>query len=97
MRPEVIAQLPAVPLSAFGNGVLRVKAGELTGLRLENPDSVVHGFDVDELDLHVAMPACSDTAAFFVAEQPGTYLFYCMPHYDKKTGQSMHGTLIVEP
>ncbi|HWQ13566.1 MAG TPA: plastocyanin/azurin family copper-binding protein [Roseiflexaceae bacterium] len=43
------------------------------------------------------MPAGQDSLALFVAGQPGTYTFYCAPHYDKATGEGMHGTLIVEP
>jgi plastocyanin len=97
VSPELLAELPAMPLSAFNNGTIRVKAGDLSGLRLENPDGVGHSFDVDELNLHATMPAGKDTAAFFIADQPGTYTFYCAPHYDKVTGQGMRGTLIVEP
>jgi plastocyanin len=86
VSPELLAQLPAAPLSAFHNGTIRVKAGKLTGPRLGNPDSVGHSFDVGEFDLHVVMPAGEDTAAFFIAEQPGIYTFYCAPHYNKDTG-----------
>jgi plastocyanin len=93
----VLAQLPAVPLSAFNNGEIRVRAGQLTALRLENPDAAGHSFDVDALDLHVAMPAGSESLALFRANTPGTYTFYCAPHYNKATGQGMRGTLIVEP
>ncbi len=93
----VLAQLPAVSLDAFKDGEVRVKAGELTALRLENPDGVGHSFDVDALDVHVAMPSGRESLALFTAATPGTYTFYCAPHYDKTTRQGMHGTLIVEP
>jgi plastocyanin len=93
----VLAQLPAVPLEAFAGGEIRVRAGELTALRLENSDRAAHSFDVDELNVHVAMPGDSDSLALFKADTPGTYTFYCAPHYDKATGSGMHGTLIVEP
>lgn len=95
--PAVLAQLPAVPLTAFGGGEIRVRAGELTALRLENTDGAAHSFDVDELNLHVAMPGGSNSLALFRAATPGTYIFYCAPHYDKATGSGMRGTLIVEP
>jgi plastocyanin len=93
----VLAQLPVIPLDVFNGGEVRVKAGELTALRLENPDAQGHSFDVDELDLHVTMPNNSESLALFTAATPGTYTFYCAPHYDKATGKGMHGTLIVEP
>jgi plastocyanin len=95
--PAVLTQLPLVPLDAFSGGEIRVRAGELTALRLENSDAAAHSFDVDELDLHVAMPGSSESLALFKADTPGTYTFYCAPHYNKATGSGMHGTLIVEP
>lgn len=97
VAPEVMAQLPAVPIEAFNGGEIRVRAGEVTALRLENTDGAGHSFDVDELGVHVAMPANSDSLALFKADAPGTYTFYCAPHYDKASGKGMHGTLIVEP
>ena len=42
------------------------------------------------------MPAGADSLALFEAAKPGTYSFYCAPHYDKATGKGMQGTLIVE-
>ncbi|HMQ32410.1 MAG TPA: cupredoxin domain-containing protein [Chloroflexaceae bacterium] len=95
--PAVLAQLPVVPLEVFAGGEIRVRAGEVTALRLENTDGAAHSFDVDELNVHVLMPGDSDSLALFKAETPGTYTFYCAPHYDKATGSGMHGTLIVEP
>jgi len=97
ISPTVLAQLPPVTLDAFNGGKIRVKVGELTALRLENPGGAGHSFDVDELNLHVAMPSNSDSLALFTANAPGTYMFYCTPHYDKASGKGMHGTLIVEP
>jgi plastocyanin len=43
------------------------------------------------------MPANGESLALFTADTPGVYTFYCSPHYNKATGQGMHGTLIVEP
>ena len=97
VSPATLAQLPAVTLEAFQGGEIRVKASELTALHLENTDGVGHSFDVDALNVHVAMPSNSSSLALFTADTPGTYTFYCAPHYDKTTGQGMHGTLIVEP
>lgn len=95
--PAVLAQLPVIPISVFNNGQVRVRAGQLAALRLENPDAAGHSFDVDALGLHATMPANSESLALFAADTPGTYSFYCAPHYDKATGTGMHGTLIVEP
>jgi heme/copper-type cytochrome/quinol oxidase subunit 2 len=97
VNAAVLAQFPAIPLDVFTGGELRVKARELTALRLENPDTVGHSFDVDELNVHVAMPSDGESLALFTANAPGTYTFYCAPHYNKATRQGMHGTLIVEP
>jgi plastocyanin len=95
--PATLAQLPAVTLEAFDGGEIRVRAGELTALRLENSDGAAHSFDVDELNVHVPMPGDSESLALFTAGTPGVYTFYCAPHYNKATGSGMHGTLIVEP
>jgi plastocyanin len=97
VAPALLARLPVVSLDAFNGGEIRVRAGELTALRLANSDAAAHSFDVDELDLHVAMPGESESLALFTAEAPGVYTFYCAPHYDKATGRGMRGTLIVEP
>lgn len=96
ISPEVMAGLPAVTLDKFEGGELRVRAGETVALRLENPDFVAHSFDVDELNVHAPMPVGEQSLAIFTAAQPGTYIFYCAPHYDKASGQGMRGTLIVE-
>ena len=87
----------SVPLDVFNSGEIRVKAGELTALRLANSSAAGHSFDVDELNVHVAIPSDSESLALFTAATPGTYTFYCAPHYDKASGTGMHGTLIVEP
>lgn len=97
VNPELLAQLPAVPISAFNGGTVTVKAGALAALRLENPDGIGHSFDVDEFGLHTPMAASTDSLALFIPKQPGTYTFYCAPHYDKASRTGMHGTLVVEP
>jgi plastocyanin len=97
VSPAVLEQLPAITLNAFNEGEIRVKAGQLAAFRLENPAAVGHSFDVDELSVHISMPSESHSLALFTADKPGTYTFYCAPHYDKGSGRGMHGTLIVEP
>lgn len=97
VTPEALADLPAVTLPSFDGGLLRVRAGETVAFRLENPDPVAHGFAIDELGVNAVMPAGAESLALFRPTTPGTYTFYCPPHYDKASGQGMHGTLIVEP
>ena len=96
ISPQAMASLPAVTVEKFEGGEMRVKAGEVVMVRLENPDMVAHSFDVDALNVHAPMTANADSLAVFSAPEPGRYTFYCMPHYDKASGQGMHGTLIVE-
>jgi heme/copper-type cytochrome/quinol oxidase subunit 2 len=97
VTPETLIALPAVTLSSFDGGVIRVRAGETVALRLENPDPVSHAFAIDEFGVKAVMPAGSESLALFRPATPGTYTFYCPPHYDKASGNGMHGTLIVEP
>jgi heme/copper-type cytochrome/quinol oxidase subunit 2 len=94
---ETLADLPAVSLPSFNGGLIRVRAGEAVALRLENSDPVAHGFAIDELGVNAVMPANSDSLALFTPTEPGSYTFYCPPHYDKASGSGMHGTIIVEP
>ena len=68
----------------------------MVALRLVNDDNEGHSFDVDELGVHALIPAGKPGVALFKAGAPGTYLYYCAPHYDKATGEGMQGRLIVE-
>lgn len=97
VAPETLAALPAVTLLSFDGGMIRVRAGEAVALRLENPDPVSHVFAIDEFGVKAVMPAGSESLALFKPTTPGTYTFYCPPHYDRASGNGMHGTLIVEP
>jgi plastocyanin len=96
VSPEALAGLPGVTLDQYDNGEVHVKAGETVALRLENPDGAAHTFTVDELGVNALMPAGQDSLALFKPSKPGKYTFYCTPHYNKATGEGMHGTLIVE-
>ncbi|HEY3230215.1 MAG TPA: cupredoxin domain-containing protein [Roseiflexaceae bacterium] len=93
-----LAKLPALKTAnfAFDQAEIRVKAGETVALRLENSDTVRHRFDVDEFGVHAPIPSGQSSLALFKPEAPGTYTFYCAPHYDKATGEGMKGTLIVD-
>ncbi len=97
VSPEALASLPAVTPEHFMPGKeIKVKAGELVALRLENSDGVGHTFDIDELGVHAPMPNGKPGLALFRPTKPGTYTFYCVPHYNKATGEGMQGKLIVE-
>ena len=94
---RILATLPAVTLENFApDKAVRVKAGETIALRLENPSGGAHACVGDELGVNVYMPAGQNSLALFKATKPGTYTFYCTPHYNKATGEGMKGTLIVE-
>lgn len=96
---EMLATLPGLSAHnfAFSQAEVRVKLGETVALRLENGDSANHSFDIDELNVHAPIPTGQTSLALFKPTKPGTYTFYCAPHYDKASGQGMHGSLIVEP
>jgi plastocyanin len=99
ISPEQLEQLPAIETERFEfvQPELRVRAGETVALRLVNRDAATHSFDIDEFDVHALMPAHATAITVFKADRPGTYTFYCAPHYDRKSGKGMKGTLIVEP
>ena len=79
----------------FGQTELRVQAGQEITLQLENYDMYPHSFDIDELGLHVEMPANNQVTTQFTAPKPGTYTIYCSVPGHKEAG--MIATLIVEP
>ncbi len=98
VSPEVLASLPALVGRnfEFDQPEIHVKAGETLALRLENADPEAHSFEIDELNVHARIPVGQTGVTIFKAPQPGTYIFYCKPHYDKATGEGMQGRLIVE-
>ena len=96
---EMLAQLPALSVKAakFEQTELHARVGQTVALRLNNADGQGHSFDVDEFNVHAAMPGGKPSLALFTPTKPGTYTFYCALHYNKQTGQGMKGTLIVAP
>ena len=78
----------------FGQTELRVQAGQEITLQLENYDMYAHSFDIDELDLHIEMPANDRVSTTFTAPEPGTYTIYCGVPGHKAAG--MVATLVVE-
>lgn len=79
----------------FGQTELHVQAGQEITLQLENYDMYAHSFDIDELNLHVQMPANSQTTTQFTAPEPGTYTIYCSLPGHREAG--MIATLVVQP
>lgn len=87
----------ALPFTAqamrFGPEILTVKAGEEVTVVLDNHDLYEHSFDVDALDLHVALPPNGRTEFTFIAPQAGTYTLYCAVLGHREAG--MESTLVV--
>lgn len=98
ISPEALAAFPSFAAKnfEFEQKEIRAKVGETVALRLISNDLEAHSFDIDELNVHALMPTNEEGLALFKPTQPGTYTFYCAPHYDKASGEGMKGTLIVE-
>ena len=78
----------------FGQTELRVQAGQEITLQLENDDTYAHSFDIDEMGLHVEMPANDRVTTQFTAPEPGTYTIYCAVPGHREAG--MVATLVIE-
>jgi plastocyanin len=68
----------------FSADTLRATQGEVS-VFVENKDSTLHTFTVDELGVDLDVPAGSSARVTFDAE-PGTYEFYCVPHKSDMNG-----------
>jgi uncharacterized cupredoxin-like copper-binding protein len=97
VSPEILARLPAIstPGMHFDQPELKIKAGDTIALRLENPHSASHSFDIDALNVHVPVVAGQQGLILLAPTQPGSYSFYCSVPGHREAG--MVGTLIVEP
>ena len=80
---------------AFSPTELRVKAGESVTLELGNGDLIAHSFNIDEFDVHMAIPGNARLTADFTPTEAGTYAIYCRVPGHREAG--MVSTLIVEP
>ncbi len=92
-----LAGLPTVstPGFRFDRTTLTARVGETVELRLDNTHSTPHSFDVDELDVHVAVAPDTSALVRFTPTVAGTYAFYCAVPGHRVLG--MAGTLTVAP
>jgi plastocyanin len=77
----------------FTETTLSMKNGEVLGLFVINQDDFGHTFDIDALNIHVALPAHSTTAVAIKPTAAGDLQFYCAIPGHKDAG--MVGTLSV--
>ena len=73
----------------FEDTSLEGEAGEIS-VFVDNKDATLHMFTIEELDVHLDIPASKSARITFTAE-PGTYEFICVPHET-----DMSGSLTVE-
>jgi plastocyanin len=76
----------------FDPSTIEVEAGEAVAIEL-TADDLEHDFVIDELDAHVAAKAGSTASGGFVAEEGGTYTYYCSVAGHRDAG--MEGELVV--
>jgi plastocyanin len=97
VSPEMLAALPAIvtPEFHFDQTKITTKVGTTTALRLDNPHSAQHSFDVDEINVHVPVAPGKQSLILFTPTTPGSYTFYCAIPGHRELG--MEGTLVVEP
>ena len=93
---ELIGRIPTSPEGGWSLKEIHVRQGETVRLRLTSED-VTHGFLIPDLGVQSA-PIVPGTyqAVSFVADRPGTYLYYCNVLCSHRHG-AMIGTLVVEP
>ena len=73
----------------FDDTSLEGEAGEVS-VFIDNKDATLHTFTIEELDVHLDIPA-SKSARITITAEPGTYEFICVPHET-----DMKGTLTIQ-
>jgi len=93
---ELVGRVPNSPEGGWSAKEIHVRQGETVRLRLTSED-VTHGFLIPDLGVESApiVPGTYQTVSF-VAERPGTYLYYCNVLCSHRHG-AMIGRLVVEP
>ncbi len=72
---------------------IRVKKGDKVRIKITNTKGM-HDFTVDELGIKQELPLNKEVGVAFVADQAGSFTYYCSKPGHKAKGQ--WGTLIVE-
>jgi len=92
LEPNQTLQMNAFSMG-FDPKVITVKKGQKVEMSIKNLD-VVHAFDIDEFDVHMALLNGKTTNVSFVAGKVGNFSFYC--NVPGHTEAGMKGKLIVE-
>ncbi len=96
-RHVVLEPNQTLQINAFSMGfdpkIITVKKGQNVDMSIKNLD-IVHAFDIDEFDVHLALLNGKTTNASFVADKGGEFSFYCNVPGHREGG--MEGRLIVE-
>jgi hypothetical protein len=79
---------------SFVGSSLQMKASDVLGLIITNPNDIGHSFDIDSLDIHVQVSPNSTTAVAIRPSGPGRLEFYCSVHGHRAAG--MAGVITVE-
>jgi len=79
----------------YGQTDLHIQAEQEITLQLLNYDLYAHSFDIEELDIHVQMPANGQSITQLTVSEPGIYTIYCGIPGHREAG--MIATLVVEP
>jgi len=99
-RVETVVSLPntityTTKEMRYGQTELHIEAEQEITLQLLNYDLYTHSFDIEELDIHVQMPANGQAITQFTVSEPGIYPIYCGIPGHREAG--MIATLVVEP
>jgi hypothetical protein len=92
-EPDV-ARVLTIEENTFVEAGLELRDGEVLGLFIVNKDPFPHSFDVEELDIHVQIPADSTTAVAIEPTGPESLEFFCGVPGHRQAG--MVGTIEVE-
>lgn len=86
-----IAQAGDIKLVAedfeFSEDQIEVNSGEKVSVFVENSDTALHTFTVEDLDVDLQIPSNSTGRVTFTAPEAGTYEFICVPHESEMKGE----------
>lgn len=93
---DLVGRAPTVSEGGWSIKEIRVKQGQEVRLRLTSQD-VTHGFLIPDLGVQSVpiVPGTYQTLRF-VADRPGTFLYYCNVLCSHRHG-AMIGRIVVEP